>query len=78
MRKKDIQEISWQVEAKEKELIRQRKQYHAGSPQRLEWEREYKRYAGVTKRIHAVKNSTEEFPFSHPRYWAAFTCQGLR
>ncbi|GAA6617238.1 hypothetical protein NUACC26_030480 [Scytonema sp. NUACC26] len=78
MRKEDIEEISRQVEAKEKELIRQRKQYLGDSLQRLEWESEYRKYAGVTKRINIVKNSVLDFPFSHPSHWAAFICQGLR
>jgi CHAT domain-containing protein len=79
LRKEDLLEISQQWEAKEKELIRQRKQYQykKDSPQYLNWESEYKKCAVVTRRINAIKNSPEELPFSHPRYWAAFTRQGL-
>jgi CHAT domain-containing protein len=67
-----------QVTAKEKELIRERKNYPDGSAGRVEWERDYKKYAGVARRINTIKNSPEEFPFSHPKFWAAFTCQGLK
>lgn len=28
--------------------------------------------------IRNLKNSGEQFPFVHPRYWSAFICQGLQ
>jgi CHAT domain-containing protein len=43
----------------------------------LECDREYRMYAGVTLQIDTAKKSPDERPFSHPCYWAAFTCQGL-
>jgi CHAT domain-containing protein len=76
LKKVDLTEISKQVELKRKEARNKRKQYLPDSAEYLECDREYRKYAGVTLEI--VKNSTEEFPFSHPRYWGAFICQGLR
>jgi CHAT domain-containing protein len=78
LKKEELAELSMQVTAKEKELIRERKNYPDGSAGRVEWERDYKKYAGVARRINTIKNSPEEFPFSHPKFWAAFTCQGLK
>ncbi|BAY79738.1 TPR repeat-containing protein (plasmid) [Nostoc linckia NIES-25] len=78
MKKADLTEISQQVELKRKEARNKRKQYLPDSAEYLECDREYKKYAGVTLEIDKVKNSSEELPFSHPRYWAAFICHGLR
>jgi CHAT domain-containing protein/tetratricopeptide (TPR) repeat protein len=78
LNREDIKELSRQAEAGEKKAMRQRKQYLPGSMERLKWEREYSKYAKVTKQIHGVKNYSNEKPFSHPWYWAAFTCSGLR
>lgn len=43
---------------------------------------EYKKYAQIGNRIYQAKKDLESFcqeskPFSHPYYWAAFTCSGL-
>jgi CHAT domain-containing protein len=43
---------------------------------------EYKKYAQIGNRIYQAKQDLESFcgdskPFSHPYYWAAFTCAGL-
>ena len=78
LKKEELAELSMQVTAKEKELIRERKNYPDGSAERVEWERDYKKYAGVARRINTIKNSPDEFPFSHPNFWAAFTSQGLK
>ncbi len=74
----DLAELAKQAEARQKQAIRERKQYQQGSTERLKWEHEYRMYAGVARQINRFKNSQDEFPFSHPRFWAAFTCQGLR
>jgi CHAT domain-containing protein len=78
LNREDIKELFRQAEAGEKEAIGQRKQYLPGSTERLKWDREYSKYAKVTKQIRSVKDSQAEEPFSHPSYWAAFTCSGLR
>ncbi|BAZ53174.1 TPR repeat-containing protein [Nostoc sp. NIES-4103] len=78
LKKEELLAISKQTEIKRKEARNKRKQYPPGSAEYLEWDSEYRKYAGVTLEIDRVKNSNEEFPFSHPRYWAAFICQGLR
>ncbi|MCG6136776.1 MAG: CHAT domain-containing protein [Nostoc sp. LLA-1] len=76
--KVDLKKIFQQVEAKEKELIRNRKKYTLGSVENKKWECEYNMYAKLNKRIKEIEDSTQQFPFSHPHYWAAFICQGLR
>jgi CHAT domain-containing protein len=53
-------------------------QYQPGSADYVKWERKYEMYLLVMDGIYPLKNSQDEFPFSHPRFWAAFTCQGLR
>ncbi|MEW6496739.1 MAG: CHAT domain-containing protein [Cyanobacteriota bacterium] len=78
LNREDIKALSKQAEARQKEAIRERKQYQQGSAERLKWEHEYRKYVQVTNQIDAVKSSKDECPFSHPRFWAAFTCQGLR
>ena len=76
--KVDLNQIFQEVEAREKELIKSRKKYSPGSPEHEQWKREYNLYAKLNRRIKEIENSTQQFPFSHPRYWAAFICQGLR
>ncbi|BAY34944.1 TPR repeat-containing protein (plasmid) [Nostoc carneum NIES-2107] len=78
LRKEDVKKISPEAEARERELIKSRKQYSPGTVKHREWEREYKMYARLNRLIQAIESSTEEFPFLHPRYWSAFICQGLR
>ncbi len=78
LRKQDCKEIFPEIEAREKQLIQSRKQYSRGSVEYREWEREYNMYARVNRLIQQTETSTEKFPFSHPRYWSAFICQGLR
>jgi len=78
LNREDIKELSRQAEAGRKEARNKRSQYELGSADYLEWDCEYRKYASVTNQIHSVKNSQDKEPFSHPRYWAAFTCSGLR
>jgi hypothetical protein len=80
LKKDDLAELAKQVEAERKQARTKRHQYQdqPNSAEYLEWEREYHKYASVTSQIHRVKNSQDKEPFSHPRYWAAFTCSGLR
>jgi CHAT domain-containing protein len=54
-----------------------------GTPAYLKWDDEYKQNYQSAERIRKTKNRLnalcqEAFPFSHPFYWAAFTCSGLR
>ncbi|MBD2431035.1 CHAT domain-containing protein [Fischerella sp. FACHB-380] len=70
-------EISKQAELKRKEARNQRKKYPVDSPEYLECDREYRKYAGVMLEITKLKNSSEKFPFAYPHFWAAFACQGL-
>ncbi|HEY9795776.1 MAG TPA: CHAT domain-containing tetratricopeptide repeat protein [Leptolyngbyaceae cyanobacterium] len=78
LNREDIKELSRQAEAGRKEARNKRSQYESGSADYLKWDREYRKYASATNQIHTVKNSQDKEPFSHPRYWAAFTCSGLR
>jgi CHAT domain-containing protein/tetratricopeptide (TPR) repeat protein len=72
-----------QAEATVKEAQNQMMKYPKNSPEYLAWQQEWaKRYKIVT-RIKNAKNriasfKPEEYPFSHPMYWAGFTCSGLR
>ncbi len=67
-----------EVELREKELIGNRKKYPSGSIEHEQWKREYNMYTKLNRRINEIENSTQQFPFSDPRYWAAFICHGLR
>jgi CHAT domain-containing protein len=78
LNREDIKELSRQAEAGRKQARNKRSQYDLGSANYLNWDREYRKYASVTNQIHSVKNYKDEEPFSHPSYWAAFTCSGLR
>jgi CHAT domain-containing protein len=53
-------------------------EYEPNSDEYLDWDRKYLMYFQVMENIAPLKNSSEEYPFAHPRFWAAFTCQGLR
>ncbi|MBE9000636.1 CHAT domain-containing protein [Nostoc sp. LEGE 12447] len=74
----DLKKVFHEVEVREKELIRNRKKHPSDSIEYEQWKREYNMYAELNKRIIEIENSTQQFPFSDPRYWAAFICHGLR
>lgn len=78
LNKQDLKKIFSEAETREKELISMRKKYTPGSVEYGEWESEYKMYARANRLIKGIENWTEEFPFSHPIYWAGFICQGLQ
>ncbi|MFN6515310.1 MAG: CHAT domain-containing protein [Nostoc sp. CreGUA01] len=75
--KVDLNKIFQEVEAREKELIVNRKKYPSGSIEHEQWKLEYNMYAKLNRQIKEIENSTQQFPFSDPRYWAAFICHGL-
>jgi CHAT domain-containing protein len=77
LKKEDLAELSRQVAAGRQQARTKRKQYQPNSAEYLECDREYRMYAGVTIQIDTAKKFPDECPFSHPCYWAAFTCQGL-
>ncbi|MBD2606032.1 CHAT domain-containing protein [Scytonema hofmannii FACHB-248] len=76
--KVDLNKIFQELESKEKELIGNRKKYPSGSIKHEQWKREYNMYTKLNRRIKEIENSTQQFPFSEPHYWAAFICHGLR
>jgi CHAT domain-containing protein len=78
LKKEDLAELSRNVNISRKEAKSKRDQYPPNSAEYLECDREYRKYAGVTIQLDKAKKSPDEYPFSHPCYWAAFTCQGLR
>lgn len=78
LNREDIKELSRHTEAGRKEARKKRSQYELNSAEYCQWDRQYRKYALVTNQIHKVKNSQDKELFSHPSYWAAFTCSGLR
>jgi CHAT domain-containing protein len=76
--REDIKEFYEQAKVRKEEADKKRKQYQRRSAECLKWTREYLKYREVTTQINTIKSSLDKFPFSHPCYWAAFTCSGLR
>lgn len=74
----DLIEISKLAESRRKEARSKRSVFQVGSAEYLEWDMEYRKYAGVSNAIWNLKKSAKQFPFAHPRYWSAFICQGLQ
>src|SRR6476661_3469068 len=61
----------------------ERKACSSGSSDYQQWDKEYKKYAKIGNQIYNSRKNLEEScqkvkPFSHPFYWAAFTCTGIR
>ncbi|WP_377479826.1 MAG: CHAT domain-containing protein [Microcoleus anatoxicus] len=57
--------------------------YPENSPEYLEWEQNWDKRYKIVNKIKNAKNRltslcSEEYPFSHPIYWAGFNCSGLR
>ncbi|HAZ45313.1 MAG TPA: hypothetical protein DDW76_03280 [Cyanobacteria bacterium UBA11369] len=83
-------QINMLLDEKFQQLDRARKEAKANrdrcpkdTPDYLKWDEEYKQHFQAGDRIRKTKNwlkamSQEAFPFSHPFYWSAFTCSGLR
>ncbi|QXE21671.1 TPR repeat-containing protein [Richelia sinica FACHB-800] len=79
LRKADLEEISKEIESKEKELIGDRKKYTRNSGEYSQWKHQYSIHTKINKLLkHRVQTSDSEFPFAHPRYWSAFIAQGLQ
>ena len=76
--REDVKELKKQAVVKFDEAKSKRKQYQRGSAEHLKWTREQIKYEKLKAQIDKLENSQQERPFSHPCYWAAFTCQGLR
>lgn len=74
----DIKSLSQKVQTKRQEARKQRNQHPPASADYLKWDGEYRKYAGVAIQIDKVRTAPNYEPFSYPRYWAAFTCSGLR
>jgi CHAT domain-containing protein len=76
--KLDLNNIFQEIEAREKELRGNRKKYLSDSIEYEQWKLEYNMYSKLNRQIKEIENSTQQFPFSNPHYWAAFICHGLR
>ncbi|MGD1716942.1 CHAT domain-containing protein [Dapis sp. BLCC M172] len=74
MTKEEVRKLLSPVKQKRAEAKDKRDQYPANSPEYQEWHRQYCQYSSVYSKILDIQNKN---PFSHPRYWAAFTAQGL-
>ncbi|MEQ8539329.1 MAG: tetratricopeptide repeat protein [Coleofasciculus sp. D1-CHI-01] len=78
LNREDIKEFCQQAEVKWKEARRKRNQCQPDSSDYFKWESDYRKYYQITKQIQAIKTDPDEYLFSQPQFWAAFTCQGLR
>lgn len=79
LRKADLEEISKQIESKEKELIGDRKKYTRNSDEYSQWEHQYNIHTKINRLLkHKIQTSDSELPFAHPLYWSAFIAQGLQ
>ncbi|MEQ9621618.1 CHAT domain-containing protein [Coleofasciculus chthonoplastes] len=79
LNREDIKEFCQQAEVKRKEARHKRNQCQPDSTDYLKWESDYRKYHTMIQQIQTIKKSPDEHhPFSQPRFWAAFTCQGLR
>ncbi|MDZ8106881.1 MAG: CHAT domain-containing tetratricopeptide repeat protein [Nostoc sp. DedQUE12a] len=74
----DIKKLYNHAKTQFEEAQNKRSQYERGSVERLKWTRKFLKYQKLKNQIEVVENSIEQFPFSDPRYWAAFICHGLR
>lgn len=77
-KKEDLGEIAKEAADKRNEARKNKKQYQPESAEYLHWDREYGKYCRVTDAIKSMKDSSKEYPFARPQFWAPFTCQGLR
>jgi CHAT domain-containing protein len=72
-----------QAYATQQEAKRTRDRYQKDSEEYKQWHQEYTRRKNWSKHLLESKQrlenlSKKSLPFSHPFYWAAFTCSGLR
>ncbi|OKH41290.1 hypothetical protein FACHB389_05550 [Nostoc calcicola FACHB-389] len=71
-----------ETETQRKKTKKERDIHPQDSQMYQQRDEEYKKYAQIGNRIYQAKKDLESFcgeskPFSHPYYWAAFTCSGL-
>ncbi|MEH1935363.1 MAG: CHAT domain-containing tetratricopeptide repeat protein [Nostoc sp.] len=78
LNRKDIKKLYNHAKTEFEEAQNKRSQYERGSAEWLNWTRKFIKYQKLKNQIEVLENSIEQFPFSHPRYWAAFICHGLR
>jgi CHAT domain-containing protein/tetratricopeptide (TPR) repeat protein len=78
LQRTDIKKLYNHAKTEFEEAKNQRSQYQRGSVERLKWDSKFLNYHKLKNQLEVLENSIEQFPFSHPRYWSAFICQGLR
>ncbi|MBD2195285.1 MULTISPECIES: CHAT domain-containing protein [Calothrix] len=78
LQRTDIKKLYNHAKTEFEEAKNKRSQYQRGSVERLKWDSKFLNYGKLKNQLEAVENLIEQFPFSHPRYWSAFICQGLR
>jgi CHAT domain-containing protein len=76
LKKEDLIAIATPIKSRAEELRKERKKYLPGSAERSRYDYQYKTYGIIASGIFNILNAAEQLPFSHPRYWAAFICQG--
>ncbi|MEG4535289.1 hypothetical protein, partial [Microcoleus sp. D2_18a_D3] len=72
-----------ETDALRKRSQAERKACSSGSSDYQQWDEEYQKYAKIGNQIYNTRKNLDEAcqkvkPFSHPFYWAAFTCTGIR
>lgn len=72
-----------ETDALRKRSQAERKAYSSDSSEYQQWDEAYKKYDKIGKQIYRSRENLDKFcqeskPFSHPFYWAAFTCTGIR
>lgn len=72
-----------ETETLRKKAKAERETYSVDSPLYQQWDEEYKKHDKIGTQIYLSlknldKSCQESKPFSHPFYWAAFTCTGVR
>ncbi len=78
LRSEDIKKLYNHAKTEFEEAQNKRSQYERSSAEWLKWTKKFINYRKLKNQIEVVENSIEQFPFSDPRYWAAFICHGLR
>ncbi|MBD2485923.1 CHAT domain-containing protein [Planktothrix sp. FACHB-1365] len=72
-----------ETDALRKRAQAERKACSFDSSEYQQWDEAYKKYDKISKQIYRSRENLDKFcqeskPFSHPFYWAAFTCTGIR
>ncbi|MDP5017555.1 MAG: CHAT domain-containing protein, partial [Dolichospermum sp.] len=78
LKRKDIQELNSELNARLNEARINKNLYPKDSSEYLEHNREYKKYCKAANQIYVIENSSTQFNFANTRYWSAFIVNFLR